>query len=187
MAIGAVAILVGGFGLIATGTGNPTTGNLPASATALAKATAAVTPTSSPSGAPSPSPSPTAAPLAASPVPSAPTVETVAAFLARWTTAFQTGDSTFLLERLNPVVTTRYGVPACQAAINRQLDPKEVNVLLSSSGPGTWTWVASGQSVPVADVYTAEIERTFRGVTTRVTFHFALQGGTLTWFDACSP
>lgn len=131
------------------------------------------------------SPSPTSAPATSTPGPTAQPGETVAAFLTRWTAAFQTDDTAFLLDRLNPIVIARYGVPACLQAIHRQLDPAEVNVLRSSSGPATWTWVASGRSVQVADVYTAQIDRTFKGETGPVTFHFALVSGTLTWFDAC--
>lgn len=168
MAAGAAAIVVGGFGLLATD------GNGSATANAVATPTATAT-----------SPSPAMAPTAAVPGPTTPTAETVAAFLTRWTAAFQTGDTAFLLERLNPIVIARYGVATCQQAINRLLDPAEVNTLRGSSGPATWTWVASDRSVQVADVYTAQIDRTFKGETTPVTFHFAMVSGTLTWFDTC--
>ena len=191
MVLGVAVILVGALGLAATG-GSGTSATPVSTATAaeptgsagpansvepsLAPASAALIP---PFLSPAPvlssaAPSPTAAP------------ETVAVFLDRWTTAWRTNDSAFLLARLNPIVTARYGVPACQAAIARQIDPKEVNALRSSSGPAPWTWVASGLSVPVSGVYTALIDRTYLGQTTTVTFHFAALGGVLTWFDACN-
>lgn len=185
MAIGAAAILVGGLGLLATGGGSATTGIVPATPAAVAEPTAAVTPAGSSLGPTTPGPSISPAPLMPTPGPTIQPTETVATFLARWTVAFQTGDATFLLDRLNPIVIARYGVPSCLQAINRQVDPAEVNVLHGTSGPATWTWVASGLSVQVSDVYTAMIDRTYRGKTTPVTFHFALVRGTLTWFDAC--
>jgi hypothetical protein len=175
MVLGVAVILVGALGLAVTG-GSGT------SATPVSTATAAE-PTGSAGPANSVEPSP--APASAAPSPTA-APETVAVFLDRWTTAWRTNDSAFLLARLNPMVTARYGVPACQAAIARQIDPKEVNALRSSSGPAPWTWVASGLSVPVSGVYTALIDRTYLGQTTTVTFHFAALGGVLTWFDACS-
>ena len=177
--VGAAAILVGGVGLLATGGKGSATANVVATPTATAAA-------ASSSFAPTvPSPSSSSAPATSTPGPTTQPGETVAAFLARWTAAFRTDDSAFLLQRLNPIVIARYGVPACLQAIHRQLDPAEVNVLRASSGPATWTWVASGRSVQVADVYTAQIDRTFQGKTTAVTFHFAMVGATLTWFDAC--
>ncbi len=182
MALGAAAILVGGIGLITTGGNGSTTATAVATATATA---AAVTPASSSFAPTASSPSSSSAPLTPVPAPTTTPGETVAAFLARWTAAFQTNDSAFLMDRLNPIVIARYGVPACLQAIHRQLDPAEVNVLRASSGPATWTWVASGRSVQVADVYTAHIDRTFKGETTPVTFHFAMVSGALTWFDAC--
>jgi hypothetical protein len=186
MAAGAAAILVGGIGLLATGgaTGS-STANVVATPTATVAAAVAVTPTSSSFAPTGPSPSSSSGLATSTPEPTTQTGETVAAFLARWTAAFRADDSAFLVDRLNPIVIARYGVPACLQAIHRQLDPAEVNVLRSSSGPATWIWVASGLSAQVPDVYTANIDRTFKGETTPVTFHFALVSGTLTWFDAC--
>jgi hypothetical protein len=182
MAVGVAVILVGGIGLLATGGNGGPTATVAVTPTATA---AAVAPASSSFAPATPSPSPNSTPSTSVPGPTTQPGETVASFLARWTAAFQTDDSAFLLSRLNPIVIARYGVPACLQAIHRQLDPAEVNVLQSSSGPATWTWVASGRSVQVADVYTAHIDRTFQGQTGPVTFHFALVSGTLTWFDAC--
>jgi hypothetical protein len=179
IAVGAAAILVGGIGLLTTGGNGSPTANAVATPTATAaSASRSFAPTA-------PSPSLASAPATSTPGPTTQPDETVAAFLARWTAAFQTDDSAFLIDRLNPIVIARYGVPACLQAIHRQLDPAEVSVLRASSGPATWTWVASGLSVQVADVYTAHIDRTFKGGTGPVTFHFALVSGILTWFDTC--
>jgi len=195
VAVGVAAILIGGLGLLATGGGGATGGVAPTAgastatpngaASAGAEPNSSIAPAEGSHAQTGPAPSSSTPGATAASGPTTRPAETVASFLARWTAAFRAGDTAFLLARLNPIVIARYGEPACLQAINRQVDPAEVNVLRGTSGPAPWTWVASDLTARVADVYAATIDRTYRGETTLVTFHFALVNGTLTWFDAC--
>jgi hypothetical protein len=125
----------------------------------------------------SPAPSGTSTPLAQQ--------ETVAQFLQLFATALQTGDTSFLIGRLNPHVIEVYGAANCAATIAAMTDPTASFTINATSGPAPFSWSESGTPVPVDDVYTVSVTRVAEGQSSVQDIHLALVQGQLTWFRKC--
>lgn len=75
-------------------------------------------------------------------------------FLAGFTTAVQNGDVDWLLGRLNPAVTQRYGAEQCRAYLRSSvIDPTMRLQLSTVTGPGSWEWSTDERSTVVDEVY----------------------------------
>ena len=127
----------------------------------------------------------------ASPAPSAVSTaparqETVAQFLQLFATALQTGDTSFLIGRLNPHVIEVYGEASCAAAVAAMTDPTASFTINATSGPAPFNWSESGTPVPVDDVYTVSVARVAEGQSSVQDIHLALVQGQLTWFRKCT-
>jgi hypothetical protein len=113
--------------------------------------------------------------------------ETVAEFLQLFATALQTGDTSFLVGRLNPHVIEVYGEANCAAAVAAMTDPTASFTINATSGPAPFTWNEPGTPVPVDDVYTVSVTRIAEGQSSVQDIHLALVQGRLTWFRKCAP
>jgi hypothetical protein len=127
----------------------------------------------------------------ASPAPSAVSTapaqqETVAQFLQLFATALQTGDTSFLIGRLNPHVIEVYGQANCAAVVAAMTDPTASFTINATSGPAPFSWSESGTPVPVDDVYTVSVTRVAGGQSSVQDIHLALLQGQLTWFRKCT-
>jgi hypothetical protein len=112
--------------------------------------------------------------------------ETVAQFLQLFNTAIQTGDDTFLLDRLNPHVIETYGEKNCAAAVAAMVDSTSSFTIKSISGPEPWTWNAPGVSILIDHVYTVSVQRVIEGESSMQDIHLAVVEDHLTWFRTCA-
>jgi hypothetical protein len=148
----------------------------------LAPATPTVAPTETPSHAPPtnpPTPPPTLPPTAP-PVLDPPTAEEFAGDLLA---AFQTGDTTYLFERLHPLNLERYGERQCRRYVNDlPPDPDASWTVLSSTGPAPWDWVTDDLTTTVQDAWTVTIEEPDER---QREVHFAPFEGMWRWFTDC--
>ena len=127
----------------------------------------------------------------ASPAPSAVSTaparqETVAQFLQLFASALQTGDTSFLIGRLNPHVIAVYGEANCAAVVAAMTDPTASFTIKAISGPAPFSWSESGTPVAVDDVYTVSVTRVAEGQPSVQDVHLALVQGQLTWFRKCT-
>ena len=148
--------------------------------------TLAVTPTPSPIP-PTVAPTPTHS-VPQSPPPSAPSAldpPTAEEFASELLVAFQSGDTSYLFDRLHPLVFERYGERRCRRYVNRlPPDPSASWDVQSSSGPAPWDWVTDGLTTTVTDTWTVSIDipdEDPRDV------HFTPSEGTWRWFADCTP
>ena len=134
--------------------------------------------------------------LAAGPAGAASTAkETSKQFIARLATAVSTGDTKFLLQRLNPAVIDRYGTALCRGYLSTLKDPTRKLVVQHVSPPGPFVYATDGESTTVPKALAVTVLSTFRGQTSTQTVHIAPRGtpgGTprdkqLTWFTECRP
>lgn len=107
-------------------------------------------------------------------------------FLAGFTTAVQNGDVDWLLGRLNPAVTQRYGAEQCRAYLRSSvIDPTMRLQLSTVTGPGSWEWSTDERSTVVDEVYRVGAHRFLRGSETTGNLWLANVDGRLTWFADC--
>jgi hypothetical protein len=114
-----------------------------------------------------------------------PPAEDATQFLTALATALATGDTNFLVGRLNPAVVGRYGSPQCLAALAGAQDPSAQFTVKAVTGPAEYDWTTDDKTVKVADTLTVEVDRVQRGVTQPATIHLASVDGQLTWFVDC--
>ena len=107
-------------------------------------------------------------------------------FIEQFVPALRNNDTAFLFQHLHPAVLNLYGAAQCQSYVNqRSMDPTYNIVVLDAQGPAPWTWVASGITTQVQDVYTLDANVTVQGQTAKRQVHFGLVGDTIYWFAEC--
>jgi len=112
--------------------------------------------------------------------------ETPAKFFSEFVAAVRNGDRTFLVERMHPAVIARYGTTKCQAASAALVDPTISLRLVRVSGPTSYDYASSGQSVAVPDTYTFTVTGTAAGQVGTRMYHFALVQGRFRSFVDCA-
>jgi hypothetical protein len=117
--------------------------------------------------------------------PTASAAERPAAFLAEFVQAVRNGNTTFLLDRVDPALISRYGEQPCRSAIPGLFDPTLSLRLRAVSGPGTYTYSRGGQSLTTHDVYTFTVDGVVGGHPATRHYHLALVGGRYRIFIAC--
>lgn len=103
------------------------------------------------------------------------TAEEVVAFVGDLTRAIAEKNTTYLLERLDPVVTGTYGTEAC-ANHARGLRPGPTNPT-DPEGPAPYVWSVDGISITVPDVWSVHV--------TGGSVHVGTRAGRPTWFTDC--
>jgi len=150
------------------------------------------TPTTAPTPTPTPSPVPPTTPPTTPPTlpptvpPSAPAAldpPTAEDFAAALLTAFQTGDTAYLIERIHPAVFERYGERQCRRHVNGfEAEPDAEWTFVSSSGPAPWDWVTDDVTTTINDTWTVTIDEPDAEPRD---LHFAPFEGTWRWFTDC--
>ena len=108
-------------------------------------------------------------------------------FFAAWTAAIRTGDETFLIAALHPLVPERYGAAACQTYLaGLALPAMATEVLAVDDTTETWAWATDGLSTDVPDALGVQLRRTEDGATfVEAEIHLARVGDDLRWFTDC--
>jgi hypothetical protein len=112
--------------------------------------------------------------------------EAASAFFPRFVTAVRRGDATFLFDRFDPAVLTRYGATQCQGYTAQLADPSVDLKLIRVEGPAAYNYTSDGHSASIPDTYTFHVEGTVgsRAGQSRE-YHFALVGGRFLTFADC--
>lgn len=100
--------------------------------------------------------------------------------------AFLQQDTSGLIDLLHPAVLDLYGAEACQAYLGEVVETLIEVQVVSVTDFGTWDWVIDGQTIPVDDVYSLDINVIAQGQVTPRQSHVGLrEDGTLGWFTDC--
>jgi hypothetical protein len=168
---GAVLAVVGLVGLLVDRTDEP-------SASAAGTSTSAV-----------PSPSVASATVAPAPLSTTSTlapVESPAEFLGLLAAAYRTDDIDFLVSRLNPAVTERFGEEACRASLTFTPDPTAAFTVKSVSAPQPYDYKTDTRTTTVPNTLFVDVDQVGGGSTQAVTVHLTPVDGRLTWFRNCT-
>jgi hypothetical protein len=111
--------------------------------------------------------------------------EDAAQFLTALANALRTGDTNFLVGRLNPAVVARYGSAQCLGALAGARDPSAMFTVKQVGDPADFDWTTDGKTVRIPDTLTVTVDRVERGVPEPATLHIARVGGQLTWLVDC--
>ncbi len=111
--------------------------------------------------------------------------EDAAQFLTALATALRSGDTNFLVGRLNPAVVARYGSAQCLGTLAGARDASATFTVKSVSDPTLFDWTTDDKTVAVPDTLAVEVDRVVRGVPGSTTVHIARVGGQLTWLVDC--
>jgi hypothetical protein len=111
--------------------------------------------------------------------------EDASTFLAAFAAALRTGNTGFLVARLDPVVTDRYGTAQCESAVAALADPSAQLTLVGVSGPASFDYASDGLSTSVPNVYTFHVTGTLNGSSTTRDYHFARVNGSYRIFLDC--
>lgn len=133
-----------------------------------------ITPTASTEPTPSPEPTATLDP---------PTVEEFTADLAA---ALRDGDTAYLIARLHPATTDRYGEQRCTSYVQGLPKAAPKWEVLSSTGPAPWSYVTEtpGIETVIPDAWTVSVRQPGANPELR-DLHFAPSDGTWRWFTDC--
>ncbi len=115
-----------------------------------------------------------------------PPAETIDGFVARFAAAIADGDTSFLAERLHPVVLEQHDPELCRAFIEREilaLTDYRINGDIPDPAPRTYTTPAG--TTPVEAHYEVPVAFGFGGQEFEVTASFAVDGGEVFWFTEC--
>jgi cytoskeletal protein RodZ len=183
MVAGAVAVVVGLLGLVTTRGANVSDANAAASTT-----TSAASASATGSGPAASTTDPTATPpvtTSSTPSTSTPTDETVEEFLALYLEASSTGDTAFLVARLNQSTLDRYGADQCTAYLDANAGTVGALTLRRVVGTSDWDYVTDGRTETVPDATAIEVQRVVDGRTGTQEIHWKLVDHRYTWFSDC--
>jgi hypothetical protein len=108
------------------------------------------------------------------------------AFVEGVASAVRDKNTTFLFERLDPAVLTRYGQPACQAYLEGLDDPTFSVRMVDYSGPAPWDFVRDDISTPIPRAYSIAANVTSMGETSAMDLHISIDDfGLLYWLTDC--
>ena len=106
-------------------------------------------------------------------------------FLDALAHALRTGDTNFLVGRLNPAVVTRYGSAQCLGALAGARDTSATFTVKQAGDPVDFDWTTDGKTVSIAETVSVDVDRVQRGVTESATLHIVEVGGRFTWLVDC--
>lgn len=115
----------------------------------------------------------------------APPAEDAAQFLDALGNALRTGDTNFLVSRLNPAVIARYGSAQCLGALAGARDPSATFTVKQVSDPVDFDWTTDGKTISIAETVTVDVDRVQRGVADSASLHLVEVGGRFTWLVDC--
>lgn len=112
------------------------------------------------------------------------TAEDAVAFVGDLMRAVNRRDVTFLVDRLDPVVTGLYGTAACESHIRDGPNRSAVTVK-RTEGPETYVWKVDGLAFSVRKVWNVKVDDTTTGRTVSGAVHVGTANGAPTWFVDC--
>jgi hypothetical protein len=111
--------------------------------------------------------------------------EDVAQFVDALGNALRTGDTNFLVSRLNPAVVSRYGSAQCLGALAAARDASATFTVKQVSDPADYDWTTDGKTISIAETVTVDVDRVQRGVADSASLHVVRVGGRFTWLVDC--
>ncbi len=111
--------------------------------------------------------------------------EAPAQFVDALGNALRTGDTNFLVGRLNPAVVTRYGSAQCLGALAGARDTSATFTVKQVGDPVDIDGTTDGKTVSIAESVSVDVDRVQRGVTESATLHIVEVGGRFTWLVDC--
>ena len=112
--------------------------------------------------------------------------ETPAAFLDALGAAFRSGDDTFLVARLHPVVLEHFSEAVCRQHASTIHDATARFTVTSVGAPAPFDYTAGGKTTTVPDAFEVEVDWLRHGEPIHTTLHLAPVGERLAWFTDCS-
>ena len=95
-------------------------------------------------------------------------------------------DSARMLEMLHPAVLELYGAEACSDYLASIVNPAVTIEVLSAVEIGVWDWTRDGQTLPIADTTSVQVNIHNRDAVSQSELHLAVRpDGTLGWFTDC--
>ena len=96
------------------------------------------------------------------------------------------GDSARMLEMLHPAVLELYGAEACSGYLASIVNPAVTIEVLSAVEIGVWEWIRDGQTLPIADTSSVQVNIHNGDAVSQSQLHLAVRpDGTLGWFTDC--
>jgi hypothetical protein len=113
--------------------------------------------------------------------------QTPASFLRGLGSAVRSGNTSYLLARLNGAVIRRFGTAECRSYLAASKDPTASYTVLSVGRAGPFVYVMKGKRVVVENVVPVRVRAVRHGATVRTTVHLAESGhpATYSWFANC--
>ncbi len=96
-----------------------------------------------------------------------------------------TTDVDTLMARLHPEVLARYGADQCRAYVATQGDASFGLALVATTELEAWNYATDDVSTEVPDTFTATVDQSRAGDTSRRDIHFAYVEGEIRWFSDC--
>lgn len=96
-------------------------------------------------------------------------------------TAQRNKDITFLIDRLHPVVISRYGTDQCRQFYANSTGSLADTTFVNALGPQTFDYTSDGQTASVSNTYVVTVQ----GSSGSTDLHFALVNGRFTFFGDC--
>jgi hypothetical protein len=114
-------------------------------------------------------------------------LELIELFSADLVAAWDSLDTTFLLDRLHPAVFERYSEKACLSHLENSVGYSEITVVALGDF-GAWDWVVDDVVITINDTHAVEVELILtNGIELATELHYALVDGELRWFTMCEP
>ena len=113
--------------------------------------------------------------------------QTPASFLRGLGSAVRSGNTSYLLARLNGAVIKGFGTAECRSYLAASKDPTASYTVLSVGRAGPFVYVMKGKRVVVENVVPVRVRAVRHGATVRTTVHLAESGhpATYSWFANC--
>ncbi len=113
--------------------------------------------------------------------------QTPASFLRGLGAAERSGNTSYLLARLNGAVIKRFGTAECRSYLAASKDPTASYTVLSVGRAGPYVYATNGKKVVVNNVVPVRVSAVRHGATVRTTMHLAQSGHPVaySWFANC--
>ena len=113
--------------------------------------------------------------------------QTPASFVRGLASAVRSGNTSYLLARLNGAVIKRFGEAECRSYLAASKDPTASYTVLSVGRAGPYVYATSGKRAVVENVVPVRVIAVRHGTTVRTTVHLAESGHPVaySWFANC--
>lgn len=109
----------------------------------------------------------------------------VRSFYDAFAAALRSGDSAFLLDRMDPEVIARYSEATCRTYASRLPRPDYQVEVVSIDGRTAFDYATDGRSTTIPDAVKVRIATTSGGSRTEADAHVRVSGSEVHWFTDC--